>query len=327
MFKQLALAVPAIRRLWNDRLALIEERDNLAQEHIWLTAQRDRANRQVYELTRSAPSQGPTTETAAVFNQIGGLSSKSITLGGRGFFICGSHDDDYFKQLQGREFEDSFLGHVVRDRLAADAIIFDVGANIGVTTVLFAQHAKDGHVISFEPSPVAFKYLEGTVAANYLTNAKPVNVAIGAASGKTPFSDDAQSATASHLNIEGSLGEASHTVMVERLDDLASVYAPNRLDFIKIDVEGYERGVIEGGLTSIKVRRPLVFVEFNTFTLLAYGNENPRAFLEYLQSIFSDIQYLLNGEVKHVNTKHETLHFIHANLINHHSVSDLLCIP
>lgn len=322
MFKQLALSFPPLRRLWNDRLALIEERDNLARERKWIIAERNRYIDQVHELTKPRrPAALPPPELQ------GDFYTRTITLGGKEVVICGSPSDDYFKQLRGPVFESSFMGRVVRERLTHDAVIFDVGANIGVTTALLAHHAKDGQVISFEPSPVAFKYLEGTVAANQFANVKAVNVAIGAATGKMPFSDDPNSATASHLNANGALSEASHTVMVERLDDVASLYAPNKLDFIKIDVEGYEKGVIEGGLQTIKARRPLVFLEFNTFTLLAYGDENPRAFLEYLQTIFSDIQYMLNGEKKHANTKAETLHFIHANLIDHRAVSDLLCIP
>lgn len=322
MLKQLALSIPPIRRLWNDRLALIEERDNLARERTWLTAQRNRLIGQVSELTKPAPKKEPPVPEPNEDSP-----TKTITLGGKEVVICGSPKDAYFKQLNGKAFDGSFLGRIVRERLSTDATVFDVGANIGVTTALFAQHVGNGHVVSFEPSPVAFRYLEATIGANHFVNARPLNVALGAAAGKLPFSDNTQSATASHLNFEGSLGEASHTVLVERLDAIAAQYAPDRLDFIKIDVEGYEKGVVEGGMATIKARQPLVLLEFNTFTLLAYGNENPRAFLEYLQGIFSDIQYLINGEVKHANTKNETLHFIHANLISHHSVSDLLCIP
>lgn len=255
------------------------------------------------------------------------LPSKTVTLAGREVQICGSPADGYFEHLQGQANENAFLERVISERLSQDAYIFDVGANIGLTTTLFAQHASRGHVTSFEPSPVAYRYLKGTIAANKITNAKSVNIAIGATTGKLPFSDNPQSATASHLNTEGSLGETSHTVQVERLDDIAAKYAPKKLDFIKIDVEGHEKGVLEGGMKTIKTRQPLVFMEFNSFTLLAYGNQNPRSFLEYLQTVFSDIQFFDAGEVRHVNTKTELLHFIHTNLIAHHCVTDLLCIP
>jgi FkbM family methyltransferase len=255
------------------------------------------------------------------------LPTKTITIAGHDEQICGSPTDGYFEHLQGQANENAFLERVVSENLSSDATIFDVGANIGLTTAMLAKHAPNGTVTSFEPSPVAFRYLKGTVAANNLKNVKVVNVAIGSSEGELPFSDNPQSATASHLNIDGSLGETTHTVSVQRLDDIAPQYAPQKLDFIKIDVEGHERGVLEGGMATIKSRQPLVFMEFNSFTLLAYGNQNPRAFLECLQTLFSDIQFYDAGVVKHINTKTELLHFIHTNLISHHCVSDLLCIP
>jgi len=253
------------------------------------------------------------------------LPSKTIILAGKEVSICGSPDDGYFGNMQGQVLANSFLERVAAERLGPDAVIFDIGANIGLTTILFANHAPKGRVTSFEPSPVAFKFLKDTIAANRLTNAEAVNVALGAATGEFPFMDDPGSATASHLSMDGTLGQPTHMVRVEKLDDTARNHT--RLDFIKIDVEGHERGVLEGGLSTIKRLKPLLFVEVNAFTLMAYGNDNSRAFLEYLQTLFSDIQYMDDEGIKHVNTKHELWRFLHTNLIHHGCVSDILCIP
>ena len=151
--------------------------------------------------------------------------------------------------------------------LPPDALIFDVGANIGVTTAIFAAAHAERRVYCFEPSPRAFGHLSRTISENGLSNCTPMQVALGAAPGFVGFMDDPQSASASHLAVEGvTLGGSSISVEVATLDEMVSRLNLAHLDFIKIDVEGFEADVIEGAQQTIKRLRPSVFLEFNSFT-------------------------------------------------------------
>lgn len=128
-------------------------------------------------------------------------------------------------------------------RLPPDAVIFDVGANIGVTVLIFARIAK--HVHAFEPAPRALAMLRRNAAA--LDNVTIHEVAVGASSGTVFFEEYAQ--------LDNSR-VASHGIEVPsvRLDALG--ISP---DLIKMDVEGFEDAVLEGCYGLLREGVPIFF--------------------------------------------------------------------
>lgn len=129
----------------------------------------------------------------------------------------------------------------IRQYLAAGDRFIDVGANIGYFTIVAALRAgPGGSVISIEPNQAVFGYLTANVALNRLTNVELHNLALGAHCGESRLRlhprDDTQS------RIDSTDGQP---VLVRRLDDV--VEDRNPVSLIKIDVEGYEKQVIEGG--------------------------------------------------------------------------------
>jgi hypothetical protein len=65
------------------------------------------------------------------------------------------------------------------------------------------------------------------------------------------------------------VGNLPGTIEVSRLDDEAAGWS--RLDFLKIDVEGYEMEVIRGGWETIKRFKPVMLIEVNAPLLDRYG--------------------------------------------------------
>lgn len=219
-----------------------------------------------------------------------------------------------------------FLASIAKDHLPNDATVFDVGANIGLTSSLFSLSAPEGRIYSFEPSPNAYPCLQETIKANGLTNVTLYNLALGAEPGELSFADDHNSASASHLVVEGdTLGHITGKVPVRTLDEIAKEANLSRLDLIKIDVEGFEVDVLEGAKETLKKFKPLVFLEFNSFTLQAYRNISPRQVLEILTSAFEFVYYRENGEIQRIEGKSGLLHFLHMNLAGHGCVHDLVC--
>jgi FkbM family methyltransferase len=153
-------------------------------------------------------------------------------------------------------------------RMPADATVLDIGANIGIMTVLIARHVHRGHVHAFEPIPENFRALERVVAHFGLTNVTLHQMALGETSGRLemvmPEEQHVRMQGLSHAVEVGDTDTATqgrrYTVPQERLDDLEFLRGV-QVDGIKIDVEGYEQFVFKGGRELLQRCRPLVYAE------------------------------------------------------------------
>ena len=154
-------------------------------------------------------------------------------------------------------------------------IVFDVGANIGEWTLTMANGVgAQGRVYSFEPTPFLFDALNKTVVANQFNQ---VIVSPYALSDKSKTMDfyiqyDANELLDSRLSrldspadFKGWLtdGEKAKKIQVKTitLNEFAVKEKLERLDFIKIDAEGYESAIVQGGLTVLKKFRPNLILE------------------------------------------------------------------
>jgi FkbM family methyltransferase len=251
---------------------------------------------------------------------------KEIRVNGRSLTIHGRHGDPYFDHFDLGHKTNDFLLYAADRYVKADDTVLDIGANIGITTCVLSLAAHQGRVFSFEPDPDTFALLENTIAVNGLTNATPHQIALGATSGSLAFLTDATTASASHLApADTSLAVGNIQVAVYEMDRFVEREELTRIDFIKIDVEGFELDVLQGGAATIARLRPKVFLEFNSFTLIAYGNRNPRALLEYLIDKFPFVYRFETGRLLAIRSEAEQLSFIHDNLVHRGCVDDLIC--
>lgn len=120
--------------------------------------------------------------------------------------------------------------------------ILDCGANIGAAVLFFKTVYPDARVIAFEPDPTTFARLARTIAANGLKDVRVEQAAVGEADGTAVFyysQADPGGLTASVMPSWG--GDARQQVRVVRL----SSFVKEPVDFLKLDVEGAEYGVVE----------------------------------------------------------------------------------
>ena len=148
----------------------------------------------------------------------------------------------------------------------------DVGANVGYYTLLASSCVgPKGKVFAVEPSPYAYTRLCRTVADNGLTNVVTLQAALGSAAGEgllypPPFDIQSQSM------VPGDNGGVGETVRVKTLDECLDEWGSDRVDLLKMDVEGYEPQVLAGAqaaLRSGKIRAMLC--EFNDVWLRRAG--------------------------------------------------------
>lgn len=136
--------------------------------------------------------------------------------------------------------------------LPANAVVIDVGANVGNHAIYFASQCG-ARVHAFEPNEEALLHLRANIARNGFENMIEVHeMALGSESGT------AQIASRPAGNLGGvKLETGPGPITVGRLDD----HLFDRVDLVKIDVEGAELEVLRGASLTLGVHRPLVVAE------------------------------------------------------------------
>jgi FkbM family methyltransferase len=156
-----------------------------------------------------------------------------------------------------RKFKEPWTIEWLRS-LPADAVLYDIGANIGITVLIGALGPSPGvRVVAIEPAPINFASLVKNVALNGLSDrVYPLPVGVGAATGVAALNlatrdpGGAMHSFGSILQIEGDLprqSEGLHYCLCARLDDIVRW---NGLPFpthVKIDVDGSEWDALQGG--------------------------------------------------------------------------------
>jgi len=196
------------------------------------------------------------------------MQHKVVTLEGSEVTFAGRAGDPYFDDLG--HHDNAMLVDALR-LLPSDAMILDVGANIGLTTAIMTKRLPNARILSFEPDPEPFGYLRETARLNSFSRVETVNKALAAAPGRTAFHCHPRGAGASHLASGQSLRDGNETVEVSTVDIERASRALARVDLIKIDVEGFEIDVLEGARGTIAADRPYIVIEFNSFTMIAFA--------------------------------------------------------
>ena len=141
----------------------------------------------------------------------------------------------------------------IRRYLRPGDTVVDVGANVGSITLSAATLVgPGGEVLSIEAHPRTFQFLKQNIALNRCGNVTAVHTAVGDKPGTVRFTDrmcDDQNAV--------STAGGGIEVPVQRLDDLVSF---ERVNLLKIDVEGFELFVLRGAAEVLK-RTDCVFFE------------------------------------------------------------------
>jgi len=148
-------------------------------------------------------------------------------------------------------------------------ICFDVGAHIGESVLYFNKLFNNPLIYSFEPSPESFKILKNN---NYKNNIC-FNYAISNITGNTVFYENQISHTNSLVKINSLSVDSIKkqktintkiNIKAKKLDDFCSEEKINKIDLLKVDVQGAETLVFEGS-QNILINTRVVIVEICFF--------------------------------------------------------------
>jgi FkbM family methyltransferase len=250
------------------------------------------------------------------------MKAKPVRILGNIFTVYG--EDDYLQEI-GEEFEPDNIA-ILKLLCDEDSRVLDVGANIGMTALAFSQICPRGQIAAIEPVPRTFRYLQQNVTKAGARNLKIFNFALGSSAGTVLMqghpSNFACSFVADNYTIPAG-DHFSYEVPVRRLDDTFSELSLDRLDFLKVDVEGFELEVFAGAKEVLNTYKPIVFLEMNHWCLNIYRRISIPEFRERLLNFFpyvyalDGLDYLDYGDprnVHHINY-HHVLQFRFMNLV------------
>lgn len=144
--------------------------------------------------------------------------------------------------------------------------VVDIGANIGYYTLIMARLVgPEGRVIAFEPDPNNFDILKKNIEMNGYKNVTLYQKAVSQESGNIQL----------YFNRHGSIsrtfdagdGREKMEVGAVKLDDVVK----ERVDFIKIDIEGAEIGAIKGSKEILSKWKPTIISEFAPKDIKKFG--------------------------------------------------------
>lgn len=167
-------------------------------------------------------------------------------------------------------YETDFWKVAMNEARPGDTIA-DVGAFFGFYTFAFTKRVGEaGKVVAFEPDPRNLAFLRNIVK-RYKINLKPLIVgsAVGQEKGTSEF--DAQGASTSGIILNGIPKGKSVEVECVSLDEF---FADEKLDIIKIDVEGYEEKVLLGARNILRRKNGYpraIFIEVHPYAWNNYG--------------------------------------------------------
>ena len=171
--------------------------------------------------------------------------------GGRGVYV--------FRNTLEPEFE-----HLEKF-LVPGGVFLDVGANIGIYAIKAAQFFRiigGGTVVAYEPLPEMLAELNHNIAANGFENVRLRSFCLGAKRATAELYVNFDRPSSSGL-IGHDPKAARISALVLPLDEVFLLEKLDRLDYVKMDVEGAEEQVVSGAMETFKSYRPIIQLEIS----------------------------------------------------------------
>lgn len=240
---------------------------------------------------------------------------KKVHLGGVEKTMMGLYENDtYFNELGPGTAAD--LADLCKRYIPTTANCWDIGANIGVTSQIMADHCSRGKIIAVEAGKNNYECLLNNIEQNGKKDQiVPFNVAVGDHDGQVNFMD------ASAYGYIAPLGTPTRLVSPQTL------YAESGdvpVDFVKIDIEGFELPFLRAAMPIFKKHRTKIYLEFNGWCMFMNADINPKHFLDFLLDNFP-YTYLMHRHEPGMKrfTKAERYDTLHNILVMSNTVRDI----
>lgn len=178
----------------------------------------------------------------------------------------------FLKKVYEPEIVSEFIQNIKHDD-----VCIDIGANIGHHTIIMAQLANNGSVIAYEPIPKLQKQLLQSLEKNNINNVRLESYGLSDTEGSMElFLSEGNIGSSSLIN---TTNEGSITITLKTLDS----YLFPKVDFIKLDVEGYEYTVLLGAEKTIERCHPTILFEFSPIYYRKIRGDLPHDILHFFK--------------------------------------------
>jgi FkbM family methyltransferase len=171
---------------------------------------------------------------------------------------------------------------LIRQYLRPGSQCIDAGANIGFFTCLMASIiGPHGKVYAFEPMPESFTLIEKNLQENGFESLVTLfNVAC---------SDEKKTLTGSIASRMYIAGEVPDCPSVQMQCDRVDALVDEKIDFVKIDVEGHEPAAIKGMIGIFEKSKPVILSEISEYWLSTYSGMDGNGYLNMLVDLGYDV--------------------------------------
>jgi FkbM family methyltransferase len=162
----------------------------------------------------------------------------------------------------------------VRSVVVPGMVALDIGANLGYYTLTLASLVgESGRVIAFEPTERALRRLTTNLGLNAFDHIVVEKIALSDVTHDREV-DPQETAFRASWRVGGERsGREREVISFERLDDYVARSHLDRVDFVKVDVDGYELRVVLGGEETFRRHRPALFIEIGKASMEEIGDD------------------------------------------------------
>lgn len=170
--------------------------------------------------------------------------------------------------LNKKMYEEDLVIALLQNVIKQSRVILDIGAHAGSHTIMYKKINRSVTIYAFEPQAKMFDLLNHNLQINNIKDVIAYNTAVGNINTTTTLNNkildqislDIEYGTSNYSNLGGiQIGENGEDVSVITIDEMNL----DECSFIKIDVEGFERFVIDGAKNTISKFKPTILFEHN----------------------------------------------------------------
>ena len=186
-------------------------------------------------------------------------------------------------------YEDE-INQLIRISVKSGGVALDIGANIGLQSIRMAQAVgTDGRVYAFEPLVYLQKKFISNIKLNKADNVCLLPFALSNAESEVDFKISTNNWNQGTFSIgNNSQGSESQRVIIKIADELPEIQELEKLDLIKIDVEGFEYQVLQGLKKTLTKFKPRIIFEYDHNYWLSNGQNIEECF-----SFLTSLNYTL----------------------------------
>ncbi len=199
---------------------------------------------------------------------------------------------------------------VLFSKVSKGDTVIDVGANVGDTLMNFAKSVgEEGLVFGFEPDKNNFRRLTKNISLNdSIKNMMAYNIGLGDEEGEYLIKmNETEPGNAGSKRIIGASKSDSPNemkVIVKKLDDYMEHLKVTKVDFIKMDIEGFELKALKGAIGTIKKYKPMLFLELHDVKLREQGSDGNQL-LNFLEDLgYSSVNVDTNQAISIGSVEH-----------------------